>query len=538
MLVTLLQQSGRLLLSAHSNREAHAGMLEVLAKVRIAVLIGSVIAMIFSIGQALEVEGAEGSPPTETISDEKPIKPSVSTAEKAPGLNQHIFDQGTSQQQAIMRPDGSVQVLRKSPYTLERGLGGPRWLHLGVEHRTRYETYNEPFRLNQVGSDQQLPLRTLVRLGIRYDPIRFLMEFMDARAFLTDNGSIVGTGTEDETDILQLYGGLGSSNLLGLGVPAELSVGRFTMDFGNRRLIRRGNFRNAPVAFTGIHLALGEEKLHLRSFVVEPVFQFENKGDTEEHGTMFWGVFLGQRQLSWLQTDLYVYFLNETDRPPNTESRRRHFQTPGLRVFKPNAVGQMDYEIESIWQFGNLAEAPGSSQTLDHFAHFQHLEVGYTFDMPWTPRFLVQYDYASGDRNPNDNKDQRFDTLFGGVNFELNPAGIWGPFRRSSINSPGYRLYLTPSKDLSFFVAHRIFWLAEAKDQWVGTGLQDRSGKAGNFLGHHFEARAHWIATENVVFETGWAYLLKGSFIDNLNQQGKPNDKNSTYFYFATTLTF
>lgn len=528
----------RYLPSAPSGQESDVGVLEVVRKARTTVLIGSAIAVLLPFIQGTALGGTEEGPLSGAPSVTTPTKPSGQPVEKSPGLNREILEQGTTEQRAIMRPDGSIRVLRKSPFTIENTIDGPQWLHLGVEHRTRYETYNEPFRLNQVGSDQQLPLHTLVRLGIRYDPIRFFTEFIDARAFLTDNGSTIPGGTEDQTDILQLYGGLGSSNLLGLGVPAELTIGRFTMDFGNRRLIRRGNFRNVPVSFTGLHLALGEEEFHLRSFVVEPVFQYENKGDTEEHGTMFWGFFLGQRQISWLQSDLYVYFLNETDRPPNTDSRRRHFQTPGLRIFKPNAVGQMDYEIESIWQFGNLAKAPGSSQTLDHFAHFQHVEVGYTFDIPWTPRFLVQYDYASGDRNPNDNKDERFDTLFGGVNFELNPAGIWGPFRRSNINSPGYRLHLTPSKNFSFFVAHRFFWLAQAKDQWVGTGLQDRSGKAGKFLGQHFEARTHWIATENVVFETGLAYLLKGSFIENLQQPGKPNNKNSTYFYVSTTLTF
>jgi alginate export protein len=513
-------------------------VLKVLWKAKTTVLLGSTLALFLHMVQAPDVGGAKGGPSIETVSATNPANQAIHPANEAPGLNQHINDQGITKQQPIMRPDGSVLTLRKSPFTIENVLGGPQWLHLGVEHRTRYETYNQPFRLNQIGSDQQIPIHTLVRMGIRNDPIRFFVEFMDARAFLTDNGSTDAKGAEDETDILQLYGGLGSTNLFGLGVPAELSVGRFSMDFGHRRLIRRGNFRNAPLAFTGVHLALGEKKLYLRSFVVQPVFQFENKGDTEEHGTTFWGFSLGQRQIPWLNTDLYVYFLNESDRPPNTDSRRRHFQTPGLRVFKPNAVGQMDYEIESIWQFGNLAAATGSSQTLDHFAHFQHLEIGYTFDIPWTPRFLFQYDYASGDRNPNDNKDQRFDSLFGGVNFELNPGGIWRPFRRSNINSPGYRLYLTPSKNFSFFAAHRIFWLANARDQWVGTGLQDRSGNSGKYLGHHFEARGHWIATKNVVFETGWAYLLKGSFIENLNQPGKPNNKNSTYFYVSTTLRF
>ena len=483
------------------------------------------------------VQADEGTLQARKVGIEQ-IPPSVHQKESAPGLDHQIDGQGVSDLQPIMRPDGSVRLLRKSAFTLEKILGGPRWLHVGGEHRLRYETHNEPFRRNQVGGDQQLPTQTFVRLGIRYDPIRFFMELMDARVHLTDSGSTVSSGEVDQTDILQLYAGLGSSNVLGSGIPAELSIGRFTMDFGHRRLIRRGNFRNAPAAFTGLHVALGDQQFFLRTFAVQPVFQFANKGDTEDHGTLFWGGYLGQRRVPWFHTDLYLYLLNESDRPPNTGSRRRHFQTPGVRVFKPNATGQMDYEVESVWQIGNLAESVGSSRTVEHLAHFQHVELGYTFDLPWTPRFLVQYDYASGDRDPNDGRDGRFDSLFGGVSFELNPGSSWAPFRRSNISSPGYRLFLTPRPNLSLFVAHRVFWLAQARDQWVGTGLQDSSGNAGNFLGHHFEARGHWIVTKNLVLETGWAYLLKGSFSSNITQPGAPNDHNVTYFYFSTTLNF
>jgi len=503
-----------------------------------AVLIGWTFSIFLPFLQGSEPANAAGEPQLTTLTGTERSPHSMPPHENTPGLDHQIYDQGISELQPIMRPDGTVRVLRKSPFTLERALGGPSWLHLGVEHRARYETYNEPFRLNQIGGDQQLPVQTLIRLGIRYDPIRFFAELMDARIHLTDNGSTIPSGEVDKTDILQLYAGLGSSNLLGSGMPAELSVGRFTLDFGSRRLIRRGNFRNAPAAFTGLHVAVGGPSLFLRTFVVQPVFQFANKGDTEEHGSLFWGGYLGQRRLPWFHTDLYVYFLNESDRLPNTSSRRRHFQTPGMRVYKPSAAGQVDYEIETIWQFGRLADAVGSARMIHHLAHYQHVELGYMFDVPWTPRVLVQYDYASGDNDPNDNRDERFDSLFGGVSFDLNPGGTWGPFRRSNINSPGYRLYVTPRPNVSFFVAHRVFWLAQARDQWVGTSLRDSSGQSGNFLGHHFEARGHWIATNNVVFESGLAYLLKGSFSQNLTQTGAPNDRNSTYFYFSTTLKF
>jgi hypothetical protein len=194
----------RYLPSAQSGQENYVGVFEILGKAGTTVLIGSVIAVLLPFIQGTAVGGTEGGILFGTLSVTTPTNQSGQPTEKSPGLNREILDQGTNEQRAIMRPDGSIRVLRKSPFTIENGIGGPRWLHLGVEHRTRYETYNEPFRLNQDGSDQQLPFRTLVRLGIRYDPIRFLTEFMDARAFLTDNGSTAPREIEDETDILQL----------------------------------------------------------------------------------------------------------------------------------------------------------------------------------------------------------------------------------------------------------------------------------------------------------------------------------------------
>ena len=112
---------------------------------------------------------------------------------------------------------------------------------------------------------------------------------------------------------------------------------------------------------------------------------------------------------------------------------------PRFRLFKPEAKATFDYEIESAYQFGRSALRPGSPP-LTTFAYFQHAEVGYTFDHSWTPSIRFKYDYASGDSDPNDNKNGRFNTLFGVGNTDLTHSGIWGLFKRSNLSSPGYVL--------------------------------------------------------------------------------------------------
>src|SRR4029079_16879564 len=89
----------------------------------------------------------------------------------------------------------------------------------------------------------------------------------------------------------------------------------------------------------------------------------------------------------------------------------RTYSTFGGRFFKDPKPGKPEYEIETTWQIGTRG-------VTDHFAYLQHLGLGYMFNLPWTPRVIFQYDYASGDRQPGDSQDGSFDTLFGSRNFE------------------------------------------------------------------------------------------------------------------------
>ena len=48
---------------------------------------------------------------------------------------------------------------------------------------------------------------------------------------------------------------------------------------------------------------------------------------------------------------------------------QRTFSTFGLRVYEIPQKGQIDYEIESVWQTGKRGNT-------DHFAHFQYIDLG------------------------------------------------------------------------------------------------------------------------------------------------------------------
>jgi hypothetical protein len=451
-----------------------------------------------------------------------------------------FYKEGTRDLHPFNWPDASVRVLPKNPLYLDKALQVPHWLHLGLHQRTRYETLDQPWQKGQNTGEHLVALQTLPSLGIRYKSVRFFAEMIDARTFGSSDQFVTTTSFIDKTDILQLYGGLGTHNFLGSGLHAEATFGRQTLDIGSRRLIGRNQFRNTVNAFDGLHMSLGDdERWQVRAFTLAPVQRITDKPDAEAR-TLLWGVFLGQRGIKWAHTDLYTFFLEDEIKPGAVPGLKRSLIMPGFRLFKDPARGEVDYEAETIWQMGRAALSQGGPQ-LEKFAYFQHIQIGYTFDHPWRPQLLIRYDYASGDRDPNDNKDGRFDTLYGPVNFELNPTGIFEVFARSNISSPAWRLAVEPTSLMRLSFQHRVFWLAQSRDQWINTGLQDTTGRAGNFLGHFLEARGRWLLSPNFSLEPGWCYLAKGSFVSNLlaaGAPGTPNDKNANYVYVQAVLNF
>ncbi len=420
---------------------------------------------------------------------------------------------------------------------LKNALDLPDWLDLGLEHRTRFETYDHPWRTNQAlgRTDAQIQQRSRLRIGLSGGPFKVLFEGQDSRVHLDDLSDVAGlnTGTRNEYDILQVLVSATAKNVLGTNLRTDLHIGRLTMDFGLRRLIARNDFRNTTNAFDGVHWQLAKEKTwRIRAFLVEPVIRNQVQLDEQSKRLVFWGTSVETDHIPWLRLNTYYFGLN--DQRFSTLNLQRTFSTFGGQLYTLPQIGKIDYEVESAWQTGKRGNT-------DHFAHFQHINLGYSFNLPWSPQFLIQYDYASGDRNPNDSQSSAFDTLFGARRFEYMATGNFGPFFRSNISSPGWRVILIPIQGWKFQLKQRFWYLATSRGPFADSGLRDATGESGNFLGHDVEVRVQWKLNENVEFDAGYDHWFKGSYFDRLPASaGLPSRgrKDTDYFYILTKVRF
>jgi hypothetical protein len=416
----------------------------------------------------------------------------------------------------------------------------PDWVDLGLENRTRFESYDHPWRSTQAAgggkTDSQVLLRSRVRVGLGNGPFRLFFEGQDSRAYGNEApGDFVNNTTVNELDILQLFGSLTVNNVGGSGLRTDLHFGRMTMDFGIRRYVARNDFRNTTNAFDGVHWQIGQNNTwRFRAFLVEPVIRDLVQLDEQTAKSVFWGTYVESQHIPWFNVNLFYFGLN--DQQLQNANLHRTYSTFGLRLFKLPAINEFDYEVEGAVQTGRLGN-------VDHFAYNPNAESGYTFNLPWTPRFLMQYTYASGSRTPGGSQDGNFDPLFGARRFDLNPTGNWGPFFRSNISSPGWRLILKPDENLLVTVKQRFWYLAEGSAVYSGGLIQDPTGGSGNYLGHDFELRAQWAPLwalrQNMDFDFGYVHWFKGSYFDSptiIAQLPAGGNKDSDYFYASVRI--
>ncbi|MDR4496044.1 MAG: alginate export family protein [Nitrospirales bacterium] len=435
----------------------------------------------------------------------------------------------------IETPDAVLNQRKELEWAryLKTALNLPDWVDLGIENRTRFESLDHPWRSTaRVGggrTDSQIALRSRVRFGLGGNgPVRFLFEGQDSRVYGDEPGGFVNNTTVDEWDILQLFGSLTASNVMGSGLRMDMHFGRMTMDFGGRRYVARNDFRNTTNAFDGFHWQIAKDKLwRFRAFLVEPVIRDEVKLDEQNKNFLFWGAYLENHQIPWMKLNVFYYGLNDQRFANN--NLHRTYGTYGLRLFRSAGVGEIDYELEGAVQVGHVGQ-------VDHFAYNPNAQMGYTFDVPWTPRFLVQYTYASGTRTPGGSQSGTFDPLFGARRWDLMATGIFGPFLRSNISSPGWRVIVQPAKGWRIQLKQRFWWLAQGTAVNGGILLQDPTGGAGNYLGHDLEFRVQWVINQNLDFDAGYDHWFKGSYFDrlpasaNLPQGG---NKDTDYFYIS-----
>ncbi|MBK9072145.1 MAG: alginate export family protein [Myxococcales bacterium] len=401
-----------------------------------------------------------------------------------------------------------------------------------LEHRSRVEDVSGDFHNNVFGSSTGYSMRTLARVEFRHRAFAATLELADSRLYATED-TPRNTTHVNVFEPLQAFVAWRGKGLFSSNDALIVKAGRMTMDLGSRRVLARSEYRNTINGFTGIDASWRTNRgdAAVRLFAVMPVVRrprdafllADNKFELDREATR--ALLAGavySRPAGDGTPGGEAYLLGYIERDGDGQdmpTANRRLLMPGARILLPPAIGMPDGQIEVIGQFGRSHETADDDDvtSLRHRAMALHATAGYTLTTSWHPRGALQFDYASGDRDRDDNRNNRFDPLFGARRFDFGPTGLWGPIARSNIVAPGARVEVTPSKRVDGLIAYRAVWLASASDVWVGAGLIDVLGDTSRFIGHHLEARVRvTLRPKQLVLELGGARLDKSAKARNM----------------------
>jgi hypothetical protein len=401
------------------------------------------------------------------------------------------------------------------------------WLELGLESRMRYEHRHNDIRRIEGGNDDPIFLRNRAWIGIKdiLDPFRFAVEFQDSRIV---NNRFVSTDQErNEYDLINAYGELYFKKALGADDrgndrPIRFRVGRMAYEATDRRFIARNEWRNTTNSFEGLRLNLGREAndWELDLFGMQPVRRLQTKFDEANDHLWFFGAIGTWRRWSDIVTIQPYYMGQKQTADPTgftaTNRLDREIHMPGFRAYG-NVGNWFDFDVSYNRQFGytgtNSIEAQGYT-----------VELGKTFNHAWKPRIGLFYGYASGDKNPNDNVDNRFDRFFGFAR----PWSADHYVIYENLKAPKIRFEFSPTQKLGFEMGYGGYWLASGTDRMfdildgnISNTIKDpgfnrdRTGKSGDFGGHAFEGRIRYQATSRISTILGYTHFTAGEFVKN-----------------------
>lgn len=478
-------------------------------------------------------------PLASAASAQVPTEGSLLPATQAPALDPQL-DPQLGQAGATFEAEED-----SGPWRLGNALGTPDWFEISGTIRGRYETFDQQFRTGDQGQQHIFVTRSMVAATLKDTYLSATAEVMDSRVYSGISDARLNTGIVNPAELLQAYLAVRFTDAFDPGDRLRVQFGRHTMNVGSRRLVARNRYRNTINAFTGFNAQWESNAgTKVRAFYTLPIQRLPGSAidledndvvaDEERTQVRFYGVHTEVPDIAGMSAEFYGFGLLEGD-GEDLNTRDRNIKTVGTRWNKPRASGALHWELESVFQFGT---SPSSeSVSLDHEAWFHHAMLGYQFDADGKPRVEALFDFVTGDNDPNDNENNRFDTLFGARRFEFGPTGIFGAFARSNLVSPGLRFVTKPDPKWEVMATHRFHYLASDRDAWTTSGLRDATGRSGSYIGSLSEVRVRYdLIPQSVRIEFGAAFLTAGSFIDNAPNATEQGD--TLYGYFQTNFTF
>jgi len=116
------------------------------------------------------------------------------------------------------------------------------------------------------------------------------------------------------------------------------------------------------------------------------------------------------------------------------------------------------------------------------------------------PRIATWISYATGDRDPDDGVNERFDRLYGASHSMYGYSDL---FTWQNLINPTIYVSLRPARQFRLEAFYRAYWLASATDAWVVPVLRDPNGSNGSFVGQEIDLRLKYQFARHIGIDIG-----------------------------------
>ncbi len=392
----------------------------------------------------------------------------------------------------------------------------PSWLKFSGAYQGRFEGFTHG-GYKKDNSDAYFLNRFRINMNLNATSwLRFSFQMQDAREYGKNTGPL--PPFQDTVDLRVAYVEIGDSEKKQWGLRA----GRQELVFGDQRLIGHLNWVNTARSFDAVrgtyHFKGGRmDATRVDVFASTVVQQAEGEFDRafRTKADNLHGIWVNIPKLAPNMV-IEPYVLWRVTRGLKSETGllgNRDFKTYGIRFVGKVGKTPWDYNIEMNKQKGSLAND-------DISAWAGHWMLGYTTPkIVMKPKWMLEYNYASGDKNPTDGKRGTFDQLYPTGHDKLGFADQVG---WKNVHNIQVAASMKPSAKLTFVPRYHWLWLAQARDYlYAANGVavvRSADGSAGRFIGTELDLTASYAATKQATVSFGYAHLFPGTFLKKTTQ--------------------
>jgi Alginate export len=387
----------------------------------------------------------------------------------------------------------------------------PPWIGFGLEERLRWE---DPQHYSSHFHNGDGYVLNRIRLLMQLKPVSWLRivgQLQDARAWW-QNPPLEPPNT-NRLDLKLAYAEFGDPEHQWISVR----VGRQLINYNNT-IITNSEWRNQARSYDAVVTNLHYRRFRLGIFAASVVIPLDEGLSHHEEGNNIYGLYGSIESAFVPSSSLEPFVLWRVNHGVNE-------QAYGLR-WKGLASGSFDYSVEGIGEAGSAA-------TTSIRAWGTTDGIGYRFSaMHWKPRIFGQYDYASGDKHPNDGVHGTFDTMYPTAHDRF---GISDQFGWQNIQAIRGGITVEPRRRWTVTGQYLDLWLASATDGIYNTSgesiVRNPAGTAGKHIGEEADVYTWYEINRHMNFGVGFAHIFPGQFLSAM-------EKGPSYSYPYFALNF